>query len=33
MTPKPPKDLYALDPAHIENPPRSWGGALRRIGP
>jgi Mn2+/Fe2+ NRAMP family transporter len=33
MSPQPPKDLYAFDPADIENPPRSWGGALRRIGP
>ncbi len=33
MSSPPPKDLYALDPADIENPPRSWGGALRRIGP
>lgn len=33
MSPSPPKDLYAFDPADIEDPPRSWGGALRRIGP
>lgn len=33
MSSTPPKDLYALDPADIENPPSSWGGALRRIGP
>ncbi|MCL5745423.1 MAG: Nramp family divalent metal transporter, partial [Acidobacteria bacterium] len=33
MSLQPSKDLYAFDPADVENPPASWGGALRRIGP
>jgi Mn2+/Fe2+ NRAMP family transporter len=33
MSSQPTKDLYAFDPADIEDPPGTWVGALRRIGP
>ncbi|MCE5308480.1 MAG: Nramp family divalent metal transporter [Acidobacteriales bacterium] len=33
MSSQPTKDLYAFDPADIEDPPSTWSGALRRIGP
>ena len=33
MAKAPLADPYHLDPAHIENPPRSFGATFRRIGP
>ena len=33
MAKAPLADPYHLDPAHVEDPPRSFGATFRRIGP